>query len=363
MTSPTDQPVLFIPGPTEVDPELRQIMGMPLLGHRDKAVKRVVVNVCSLLSAVVRTSKPCVVENVPATGIMEAAIRNLVRSRSLHLTCGAFGERWVKLTKACGREPVAIQSAWGGVVTPEELAAALDEQTSSGAPPFEAVCITHSETSTGVLSPLRELAHIVREKSPDTLILVDAVTSIAGAELEFDAWDLDLVFAGTQKCLALPPGLALYAISDRALDKARSLDDRGWFLDFVQNVERFAEGATPATPCVPLFFALERQLERIAEEGIENRWTRHRAMQARTRDWATAHGFPFLMKTEEHRSPTVTALENGPHDANALVARARDAGFTLGKGYGKLKESGFRIGHMGDHSLERLERLLAAIAP
>jgi predicted phosphoserine aminotransferase len=355
----SDHPVLFIPGPTEVDEELRRILAMPLIGHRDKALKAVVVDVCRRLAPFVGSARPCYVENAPATGIMEAAIRNLVHRRTLHLTCGAFGERWVKATRACGREPTEIAVAWGEANTTERLRDALREADE----PYEAVCLTHSETSTGVLNDVAALAAVVREESPDSLVLVDTVTSAFGARLDFDAWGLDLVFAGTQKCLALPPGLAFYAVSERALEKARGVEGRGWWLDFVANVERFEQGATPATPCVPLFFALQRQIDRMETEGIERRLARHRAMQQRTIEWASDRGITPFVADAASRSPTVSALNSEGHDVDAMIARARDAGFTVGKGYGKLKETTFRIGHMGDHTEERLERLLQALTP
>ena len=355
----SEHPILFIPGPTEVEPELSEIMAMPLRGHRDGSVKKVVIDCCNRLKAVLRTEQPCFIENTTGTGIMEASVRNLIRQRSLHLTCGAFGDRWVKVVKACGRTPTVVEADWGQATGPDVLRNALRDAPE----PFDAVCITHSETSTGVLNPLEDLAKIVHEESPSSLVLVDTVTSLAGAQVEFDRWGLDLMFAGTQKCLALPPGLAVYTVSARALEVAATIENRGWLIDFVQNVGRFAEGATPATPCVPLFFALQRQLERIEEEGIEKRWDRHLQMQSLVRDWASKHDIPFLVAAEAHRSPTVTALQNGPHDGDRFIEKALERGFKLGKGYGKLKETGFRIGHMGDHTPERVESLLDAITP
>jgi aspartate aminotransferase-like enzyme len=186
---------------------------------------------------------------------------------------------------------------------------------------------------------------------------------VGGAELEFDAWGLDLAFAGTQKCLALPPGLVTYAVSERAIERAAQVPGRGFLLDFAATPARFAKGESPATPCVPLVLALNRQLERIREEGLENRWARHLAMRDRTLAFGAAHGFPAFVQ-HDHRSPTVTALTAAHStDIDGVIERARAAGFSLGRGYGKLKEGTFRIGHMGDHPIERLEELLDAIRP
>ena len=354
----TDHPILFIPGPVEVDPELREIMSMPLVGHRSAEFKDCTLRVCDKLGPLFQTKQHAFFENAPGTALMEAGIRNLVSRRVLHLTCGSFGDRWHKTSKACGRDVTIVKFEWGTAATPKALRAALEAADE----PFEAVCITHNETSTGVINPLADLAAVVREVSPDTLVLVDAVTSLGGAELRFDEWGIDLAFAGTQKCLALPPGLCVFALSDRAIEKSAQVEGRGFLLDFVATPARFAKGAPPATPCIPLAFALDRQLDRIHAEGIEQRWARHREMQAVTLGWAEEHGFaPFVGHAAE-RSPTVSALTNGPLDGADIVSRAKAAGFTLGRGYGDLKETTFRVGHMGDHSVERLQTLLAAIA-
>jgi aspartate aminotransferase-like enzyme len=350
-------PILFIPGPVEVDAELREIMAMPLIGHRQQAAKDCFVAVCERLRRLYLTAQHAFFENAPATALMEAGLRNLVRRRTLHVTCGAFSERWGKIAKLCGREPVVVEKAWGEAVEPADLARAIEAADE----PFEAVCLTHSETSTGVLNPLRELAATVRELSPETLILVDAVTSVGGAELRFDDWGLDLAFAGTQKCLALPPGLVTYAVSERAVERAAGIEGRGFLIDFAASPARFATGETPATPCVPLAFALRRQLERIEAEGLDARWRRHLAMRDATLAFGEAHGFPAFVEPR-FRGPTITSLRGDPERIDAVIQRARAAGFTLGRGYGKLKQDTFRVGHMGDHPLARVEALLDAIA-
>lgn len=354
---PRPHPILFIPGPVEVDLELLEMMSMPLIGHRSQPAKDCFVNICEGLKQLYLTEQHAFFENAPATALMEAGIRNLVRRRTLHVTCGAFSERWGKIAAACGREPTIVQKAWGEAVTPADLERALD----AAGEPFEAVCLTHSETSTGVLNPLAELAAVVRDKSPDTLILVDVVTSVGGAEVRFDDWGLDLAFAGTQKCLALPPGLVTYAVSERAVARAATIEGRGFLLDFAASPERFAKGETPATPCVPLAFALERQLERIEKEGLESRWARHLEMRDLTIAWGEEHGFPPFV-APAFRAPTVSTLTGDPERIDRVVTVAKAAGFTVGKGYGKLKQDTFRVGHMGDHPVERVQELLDVIS-
>lgn len=354
----TDHPILFIPGPTEVDAELRQIMAMPLIGHRDQKFTAVVQDTAAQLRQLFVTSQHAVFETCPATALMEAAIRNLVPRGSsvLHLVCGAFSERWSKISGHCGRRAEALTVPLGQAHT---TAALRDKLLTS--PPFEAVAITHNETSTGAIEPLQQLAAVVREVSPETLVMVDAVTSLAGAELRFDDWGLDLAFAGTQKCLALPPGLTAFAVSDRALQRAAKVEERGFLFDFPRTVKAVEEGKTLATPCVPLVYALQRQLQRVLQEGLEARWARHAAMRQATFTWAERHGITAFVADAAARSPTVSCLNASGHDVEAMAKRALAAGFKMDKGYGDLKGQTFRVGHMGDHTVARVDSFLQSL--
>lgn len=354
--------VLFIPGPVEVDEELRSIMAMPLIGHRNPDFVSEVKAVCSKLAGLFLTdTDPCgsaaMFENAPATALMEAAIRNLVqrRGRVLHLTCGAFSERWAKISKSCGRDVTTLGVEWGQTINAERLGRKLRESAS-----FDAVCITHNETSTGVRADLQNLAKACHEESPESLVLVDAVSSLGGTEFRFDDWGIDLAFAGTQKCLALPPGLCVYAVSKRAFAHAESVSERGFLLDFLQARKGLADGKTVATPNVPLVFALSHQLDRIAEETLQARWDRHTSMRDVTIQWAESNGFkPFVEAAS--RSTTVTTLLAPGRNITELAGQAKNSGFAMDKGYGKLKGEAFRIGHMGDHTPERLQQLLDSL--
>jgi predicted phosphoserine aminotransferase len=353
-----DHPVLFIPGPTEVDDELRRIMAMPLVGHRDPKFVATVQDVCQRLRSLFLTGQHAAFETGPATAAMEASIRNLVPrgGRSLHLVGGAFAKRSHQSAASCGRTTEVLEVPLGHAHDP-----ALQHQRLAADPPVDAVCITHNETSTGVLQPLPALAAAVRDTAPDALVLVDTVTSVAGAELRFDEWGLDFAFAGTQKCLALPPGLVCYAVSERALARAATVEERGFLLDLPRAVADTNAGKTLATPCVPLVYALQRQLERIAAEGLDQRWARHRAMREQTMQWAELEGFAPFVADPAARSPTVSCLDAKGADVDALAKQALAAGFKLDKGYGDLKGKAFRIGHMGDHTPERLDVLLQAL--
>jgi len=353
-----DHPVLFIPGPTEVEAELRQMMAMPMVGHREPQFVAVVQDVCQKLRSLYQTTEPVAFESCPATALMEAGIRNLVPrgGRSLHLVCGAFSERWQKIAELCGRSAEALTVPLGSAHDPN----LLRERLRNG-PPVTAVCITHNETATGVIEPLRELAAVVHQSAPLALVLVDVVTSLAGAELRFDDWGLDFAFAGTQKCLALPPGLCSYAVSARAMTRAASIEERGFLLDLPRAMRETNEGKTIATPCVPLVYALQRQLDRVAAEGLPQRWARHLAMRDQTLAWAAGRGMRPFVGVPEHRSPTVSCIDACGADVAAMAKRAAAAGFKIDQGYGDLKGIAFRLGHMGDHTTARVQQLLAAL--
>ncbi|MBL9078759.1 MAG: alanine--glyoxylate aminotransferase family protein [Planctomycetes bacterium] len=353
-----DHPVLFLPGPTEVDDELRQVLAMPVVGHREARFVAVAQDVCRRLGWLYQTRQHAAFETCPATALMEAAIRNFVPAgaRSLHLVNGAFSLRWHEVAVACGRAAEALNVPLG-----EAPAPALLRQRLQRGPAVAAVTITHNETATGVLSPLPELAATVHELAPDALVLVDCVSSVGGAEVRFDDWRLDFAFAGTQKCLALPPGLGTYAVSQRALDRAAGVPDRGFLFDLPHAVADTTAGKTLATPCVPLVFALQRQLQRIEAEGLPARWTRHRALRDQTLAWAAARGMRPFVGDAAARSPTVSCIDANGQSVAELARRATAAGFVIDRGYGELRDRAFRIGHMGDHTAARLQALLAAL--
>jgi aspartate aminotransferase-like enzyme len=352
----------FLPGPTEVRPEVLEAMVRPVIGHRGKEMQELLSGMDPALRSLFRTDRPVYVSTSSATGFMEAAITNLSRRRILCLVGGAFGQRFHKIAVRCGRPADTLAVEWGSPHSADLLRERLDAEPGA----YDLVTVVHSETSTGVLNPVRELAAVVREHE-DLLIAVDGVTSVAGAPAEFDAWDLDFLLTGSQKALALPPGLALAAASERALRRAESIPARSYYFDLLEFERRASDFQTTNTPAVNLFYALEAQLTRISEEGLENRWARHREMAERAWTWvahlAERTGLDFsVLAPEGYRSPTVTSVVlpeglSGP----GIVAAARALGFTLAPGYGKLKPSTIRIGHMGDHTISELEMILGVL--
>jgi len=353
----------FLPGPTEVPHDLFEAMQRPVAGHRSPEVSALVQGMQPKLSALLRTSRPVYISTSSATGMMEAAITNLTGRGALCLTNGSFGQRFYNISTATGRAADTLEAQWGDPLLPEQLREALAADPGR----YDLVTVVHSESSTGVLNPVRELAAVVREFD-DVLIAVDAVSSLAAARIEMDEWGIDFLLTGSQKAVALPPGLAFAAASDRALERARNTPNRGFYFDLLNHEKNMKKWQTPTTPAVSLLFALERQLERIHEEGLQARWTRHTAMAERTWQWvadtAEATGRPLgVFAAEGYRSPAVTAIGlpeglTGPEVAGRMKSR----GFAVAAGYGKLKEPTFRIGHMGEHTMEELEALLAVLS-
>jgi len=291
------------------------------------------------------------------TALQEAAIRNCSDKKVLNCVNGAFANRWRQVTEANGKTNEILEVEWGQPV----LAGQVVERLSGG--DFDAVTIVHNETSTGATSPIREISEAVRQlpNGRDIMILIDSVSGLSGARLETDAWDLDVVLTSSQKAFALPAGLALCAVSDRAMAKAATVKNRGYYTDFLDLEKYLLRNQTPATPAISLMYALNQQLDDMLAEGMENRFARHLAMRDRTIAWARGHGFQ-LFAAEGYESPTVTCVDNNLNiDIAALNQHLRQNGMIISNGYGPLKGKNFRIAHMGDTQLEDLEALFAAI--
>jgi predicted phosphoserine aminotransferase len=349
----------FLPGPTEVHPEILNAMIRPMIPHRGRQMVEMLSGLEEPLKKLFRTERRVLIGTCAATGFMEMAVRSGVRHRALSLVGGAFGARFAAIVAATGRDVVRLSVPLGEAVEPAMLRDALKRSE------VDAVTMVHSETSTGALAPLEELAAVVREFD-DVVLLVDAVTSLAGSPVEVDSWGLDFVFTGSQKALALPPGLALGVASQRMLERAKGIPERGMYLDVLAFDKAAADAQPTNTPAISLLYALEAQIARIVEEGgVEARWQRHQRMREMVENWVDEQGgrrgFRFLPR-EGRRSWTVSCLRvpegiNGREIARTML----DAGWIIGSGYGELKQSTIRIGHMGDHSTTGLEEVLAQL--
>lgn len=349
----------FLPGPTEVHPDIFRAMTRPMIPHRGRDMVQLLTGLTQSLKRIFRTERNVLIGTCAATGFMEMAVRSGVRHRALALEGGAFGARFAAIVAATGREVVRLNVPLGEVVDAGMLRDALKRSD------VDAVTLVHSETSTGALAPLPELAAVVREFD-DIVLLVDAVTSLAGSPVETDEWGLDFVFTGSQKALALPPGLALGVASARMVERAKRIPERGMYFDVVAFDMAAADAQPTNTPAISLLYGLEAQVARIeAEGGVEARWTRHDTMRRLVERWVEerggAAGFRFL-PAAGRRSWTVSCLRvPAGRTGRAIARKMADAGWTIGSGYGELKEETIRIGHMGDHSPPLLEDLLGEL--
>ena len=350
----------FLPGPTEVRRDVLEAMLAPMLPHRGAIFEALFARMQEGLRPIFRTTRPVYVSSSSATGLMEAAIRCAAPGPILSMVNGAFSERFANMALACGRETRVVGGDWHQAVPLDVVEQALRERR------FSAITVVHSETSTGTLTSLPELAALAHQY--DAAVLVDSVTGIGGVPVETDAWDLDFVLTGSQKALALPPGLAFGVASARFIEQARQATARGLYFDLVEFEEFVHKNQTPSTPAISILYATAVQGEYIARETIEARWARHGKMAEMTHDWVRrlreATGESFCVYAPEHaRSTTVTAVAlPAALNGDDIVKGVAKRGFVIGGGYGKLKSSTFRIGHMGDHTPDRLALCLDATA-
>jgi aspartate aminotransferase-like enzyme len=348
-------PRMFVPGPVDVDQEVLQAQTQPMLPHRSQEFEAIFRRASEKARGLFFTNSRVFLTASSGTGLQEAAIRNLVSRRVLVCVNGAFAERWYEVAVTNGKDVEKLESAWDQPVDPERVAAALKKGK------HEAVAIVHNETSTGLQNPVKEVAQAVQAVAPEALLLVDAVSSLGGAKIEMDAWGLDMLLTSSQKALALPPGLALAAVSDRALERAEKVENRGWYFDLVRMEKHRLKDSSPATPAMSLIFALDLQLERILAEGLEQRFARHSAMANRVQDWADGHHLGAYAP-KGSRSQTVTAIKNQLNwDISDLNAFLKTRGMRLANGYGPLKNITFRIAHMGETRMSDIEILLGAL--
>lgn len=343
---------MFVPGPVDVADEVLAAQTKPMIPHRSKDFEATFRRCDEKLRQVFFTERPVYISTSSGSGLQEAGIRNFANETVLSCVNGAFAKRWYDVAVANAKQADKLEVAWGEVIRPEQLADALKAKQ------YEVVTIVHNETSTGAENPLKELAEVVHKVSPDTLILVDAVSSLAGAKIEFDAWGLDFLLTSSQKCFALPPGLAFGAASERAMKKAETVKYRGWYFDLLLLEKHRVKDSTPMTPAMSLIWALDVQLDRMLAEGMENRFARHAAMAKRTQDWAIANGMDPLAPAG-YRSKTVSTINNTRNmDIAALNEYLKPKGLRIANGYGDLKGKTFRIAHMGEITMTDVDKLL-----
>ncbi len=346
-------PRLFIPGPVKVNEDVLQQLSRPTLGHRGKEYSQLHKETVDMLRKILFTEQNVFLSTSSASGIWEAAIRNCVGPDETVLCtmCGAFSDKWSSVAKSCGKNVDELKVEWGKPTLPEMI----DEKLASGK--YAAITLVHNETSTGLTNPVVEISEMLKEKYPDVLVFVDSVSGMVGLPLKFDEYGWDVALASVQKAFAIPPGLAVAAVSHRALEKSKSVPDRGYYFDFQAMAKSAEKNQTLATPAIPHIMALNYQCEKLLAEGMENVWERHRKMGDFVRSWAKEKFDLFC--EEPYASNTLTAVKNtrGINVAETINAIQEKHNTIFGNGYGKLKEETFRIAHMGDITLDDLKEL------
>jgi len=342
---------LFIPGPIWVHPDVLKAMAAQPIGHRSKDYSVLHARIIGKLRKILGTTGNVFLGTCSGSGIWELAARNCVRERALVCMCGAFSDKWADVVRANGKDVVELKVEWGQAITPELIDKALNANK------VDAVMVVRNETSTGVTNPLKEIAEVVRRR-PDTLLLVDDVSGMAGLPLEVDAWGLDMVLASSQKAFGIPPGLAVFTASQRAVERAKTLKNRGYYFDLMEYVKQGEKDQTPSTPAEPQIYALDVVTDRILAEGMPARLARHHRMAEMVRAWARERFALFAAKGYE--SDTLTCVTNTKNvDISAVNKKLKaEHDCVISDGYAKLKGSTFRIAHMGDMQEQDIRELL-----
>lgn len=353
MTDWKNPPRLFIPGPIKVDDDVLQQMARATLGHRGKEYSQLHGETVELLKKAFFTEQNVFLSTSSASGIWEAAIRNCVAPGETVLStcCGAFSDKWADVVESCGRQVDRLKVEWGQAITPDMI----DEKLASGK--YAAITMVYNETSTGLANPVYEISQMMKEKYPDVLVFVDSVSAMVGLPLHFDDLGWDITFASLQKAFGIPPGFAVALVSNRAVEKSKSVPDRGYYFNFELWAKAAAKSQTLVTPSVQHIYALNFQAQKMVNEGMENVWKRHKAMAEYVREWALSEFDIFCDKP--YASDTLTAIRNTRNIdvAKVISALQEKHGTVFGNGYGKLKQESFRIAHMGDITLEDVKEV------
>ena len=350
---------LHIPGPIEVSNKTFEAFRTPMIGHRSQDFKDLYDSIMPNLQALLFTERLVYLGTASAWGIMEGSLRNLVSKGVLNCMKGAFSDKWHDVSRRCGKYAEALQVEWGSPILPEQI----DERLATGK--FDAITMVHNETSTGVMSPLYEIAKL-KEKYPDVMFIVDSVTSMTGVKIEFDKLGIDLLLAGSQKAFALPPGFSVFVASQAALERASTINDRGYYYDLIEFQKNAEKSMTPRTPSIGHIYALKSKLDDFMEEGLTQRFERHFKLSKMTREWATNQGFSIFPEAG-YESNTLTCVNNGAKsggrevDVAKLQGLMKERGILIDGGYGKLKGKTFRLSSMGDETKETMESLYSLL--
>lgn len=346
---------LFIPGPIAVSDKTLRAMAQPMIGHRSTDFVALYNSLQPDLQALFYTKDPVYLSTSSAWGVMEGALRNVVKKKVLNCMNGAFSDKWNDVALRCGKQATALKFEWGQPVDP----AAVRRELATGA--YDALTLIHNETSTGTMSDLPAIMAVVRE-FPEVISIVDTVSSFTVLPIKKDELGIDILLTGSQKALAMPPGLSIFSVSKRALDRAAQVADRGYYFDLIEFQKNHENGMTPSTPVIPLIYALKSKLEDIRAEGVEARYARHARLNATVRAWGLAKGFK-LFPAEAYGSLALNCFANTLNvDLAALNKTLKSKHqLVIDGGYGKLKGKTFRISNMGDETDATIADLIKAL--
>jgi len=347
---------LYLPGPTEVREDVIEAMAQPMFGHRMDRMTDLYTTIVEDTKEFLDTDNDVIILSASGTEFWEATTLNLVEDDMLCLTCGSFSERQANVAERLGKNVDRIEYEWGEAVKPEDVRAALEEQS------YDVVGAVMNETSTGVRNPIEEIGDVVGEY-PDTYFVVDAISCLGGDYIDIEQHNIDAIFTSTQKAFAMPPGLSVCTVSDAAYERELEKGSASWYGGFQRNLDYYdRKGQTHSTPAIPLMLAYRKQMKHMLEETHEARDARHQEMAEYTREWAREHF--GLFPEEGYESQTVTCVENTQGiDVSATIdAVSEEYDMVFSNGYGsQLGEKTFRIGHMGEHDLESIKALTDAI--
>jgi aspartate aminotransferase-like enzyme len=333
---------LLTPGPTPLPPQISLAMARPIIHHRTPQFQEILKEASQGLKWVFQTVNDVFIISSSGTGAMEAAVINLLScgDTALVVQGGKFGERWTEIAKAYGINVEIINVEWGNAVSPAEIGKRLKSN-----PLIKAVFMTLTETSTGVDNDIQAIAAVVKESS--AVLAVDAISGLGAVDLKTDAWGVDVVVAGSQKGLMLPPGLGFISVSSKAWKLVEASKSSRYYLDLRKAKKALDKNDTPFTSSITLIIALNEALKLMQQDGLENIFKRHRVMAEATRAAILALGLELFAPSAASDGVTAAKVPGGI-DGEKLVKTMRDIyGVTIAGGQAELKGKIFRIAHMG----------------
>ena len=343
---------LFIPGPTHVSSEIMEVFSKPQIGHRTPEISDLIDYIVKGIQNLLYTKNHIYLVSHAATGLWEMGTKNSVEKGVLHAVNGAFSSKWALSSEQNGFLTKRVDFEWGYGIDIEKI----DQELSMGK--YDVFAMVHNETSTGAMSNLRAISELLKNKYPDIIWLVDAVSSMAGAKIEIDKLGIDFILSSTQKAWGLPAGFSICSVSNRLLEKSKRIKDKGYFLDIQTYEKYYVKNQTPTTPSIPHMYGLKKVLELIHEEGLDNRWERHREMSEYTRNWVKEHD-QELFTAHDAISCTLTCVKNiQDWNIEKINEKLLLQGFRMDRGYGKFRFKTFRIPHMGNIYMDDLKEYL-----